>query len=234
MSSISGIAAVFGYMTFLGSLQGDILVSYQESFFLIEVVNGQQFAVRDSVIEIVKFCFVCAVIVTVPLIHFPARKTLSILLFPPLSSSASSTVCCCAAPLRWRTTALKTRTLHDKANDRGGYYSISPFSTAEEDREGAPICPDEGDRLLSRGVPGRRDIATEGPINSLQKIADTGSEAGSDRIPALMESEAPLLSLPFHLGLTVIIIALVTTLAITVPGISYVFAVVGATSAVRK
>lgn len=63
------ISALFGYLTFYDKVASELLQGY--SIYLP----------RDVVILTVKLCILFAVLLTVPLIHFPARKALMMMFF---------------------------------------------------------------------------------------------------------------------------------------------------------
>ncbi|XP_067894884.1 probable sodium-coupled neutral amino acid transporter 6 [Heterodontus francisci] len=67
--SIYMLAALFGYLTFYGKVGSQLLHSYS------------QYLPRDSVIMSVRICLLFSVLLTVPLIHFPARKSFMLLFF---------------------------------------------------------------------------------------------------------------------------------------------------------
>eukprot|EP01029_Cantina_marsupialis_P020091 TRINITY_DN4684_c0_g1_i2.p1 TRINITY_DN4684_c0_g1~~TRINITY_DN4684_c0_g1_i2.p1 ORF type:complete len:324 (-),score=51.66 TRINITY_DN4684_c0_g1_i2:725-1696(-) len=61
-----GLSAVFGYKSFFGQTDSDIMKSY---------LNYDQY---NKVIQIVQVSFICAVTLTIPLICFPFRKTVTL------------------------------------------------------------------------------------------------------------------------------------------------------------
>lgn len=63
------ISSLFGYLTFYGQVESELLQSYDA------------FLPRDVVMMTVRLAILLAVLMTVPLIHFPARKALATLLF---------------------------------------------------------------------------------------------------------------------------------------------------------
>ncbi|XP_045057384.1 solute carrier family 38 member 6 isoform X4 [Desmodus rotundus] len=69
------ISALFGYLTFYDKAASDILQDYRK------------YLPRDAVVRTVRLCFLCAVLLTVPLIHFPARKALMMMFFSNFSFS---------------------------------------------------------------------------------------------------------------------------------------------------
>ncbi|XP_035866629.1 probable sodium-coupled neutral amino acid transporter 6 isoform X4 [Phyllostomus discolor] len=69
------ILALFGYLTFYDKVASDVLQDYGK------------YLPHDGVVRTVRLCFLCAVILTVPLIHFPARKALMMMFFSNFSFS---------------------------------------------------------------------------------------------------------------------------------------------------
>ncbi|XP_044520802.1 probable sodium-coupled neutral amino acid transporter 6 [Gracilinanus agilis] len=69
------LSALFGYLTFYEKVESEILQSYSK------------YLPHDVVIMTVKLCILFAVLLTVPLIHFPARKALTMMFFPNLPFS---------------------------------------------------------------------------------------------------------------------------------------------------
>uniref|UniRef100_UPI00398F72D6 probable sodium-coupled neutral amino acid transporter 6 n=1 Tax=Pristiophorus japonicus TaxID=55135 RepID=UPI00398F72D6 len=67
--SIYMLSALFGYLSFYGKVDSQLLHSYS------------QYLPRDTVIMSVRICILFSVLLTVPLIHFPARKAFMLLLF---------------------------------------------------------------------------------------------------------------------------------------------------------
>ncbi|XP_072424469.1 probable sodium-coupled neutral amino acid transporter 6 isoform X4 [Chiloscyllium punctatum] len=65
--SIYMLSALFGYLTFYANVNSQLLHSYS------------QYLPRDPVIMSVRICILFSVLLTVPLIHFPARKSLMLL-----------------------------------------------------------------------------------------------------------------------------------------------------------
>ncbi|XP_021103526.1 probable sodium-coupled neutral amino acid transporter 6 isoform X2 [Heterocephalus glaber] len=63
------IAAVFGYLTFYDKVESELLQGYSK------------YLPHDIVVMTVKLCILFAVLLTVPLIHFPARKALTMVFF---------------------------------------------------------------------------------------------------------------------------------------------------------
>ncbi|KAM7158124.1 solute carrier family 38 member 6 isoform 1-T1 [Molossus nigricans] len=63
------ISALFGYLTFYDKVTSDILQDYSK------------YLPHDVVVRTVKLCILFAVLLTVPLIHFPARKALMMMFF---------------------------------------------------------------------------------------------------------------------------------------------------------
>uniref|UniRef100_A0A8C6QVT4 Solute carrier family 38, member 6 n=1 Tax=Nannospalax galili TaxID=1026970 RepID=A0A8C6QVT4_NANGA len=63
------ISALFGYLTFYDKVESELLHSYSK------------YLPQDVVVMTVKLCILFAVLLTVPLIHFPARKALMMILF---------------------------------------------------------------------------------------------------------------------------------------------------------
>nr|XP_048271357.1 probable sodium-coupled neutral amino acid transporter 6 isoform X2 [Myodes glareolus] len=63
------VSALFGYLTFYDRVESELLQGYS------------QYLPHDVVVMAVKLCMLCAVLLTVPLIHFPARKALMMILF---------------------------------------------------------------------------------------------------------------------------------------------------------
>ncbi|XP_016053712.1 PREDICTED: probable sodium-coupled neutral amino acid transporter 6 isoform X6 [Miniopterus natalensis] len=63
------ILALFGYLTFYDKVASDILQDYSK------------YLPHDVVVRTVKLCILFAVLLTVPLIHFPARKALMMVFF---------------------------------------------------------------------------------------------------------------------------------------------------------
>ncbi|XP_006096097.1 probable sodium-coupled neutral amino acid transporter 6 [Myotis lucifugus] len=63
------ISALFGYLTFYDKVASDILEAYSK------------YLPHDVVVRTVKLCILFAVLLTVPLIHFPARKALMMMFF---------------------------------------------------------------------------------------------------------------------------------------------------------
>ncbi|KAK7835898.1 hypothetical protein U0070_003989 [Myodes glareolus] len=79
------VSALFGYLTFYGEY---VLNSSYCCFNLFtdrvesELLQGySQYLPHDVAVMAVKLCILCAVLLTVPLIHFPARKALMMILF---------------------------------------------------------------------------------------------------------------------------------------------------------
>nr|XP_020019212.1 probable sodium-coupled neutral amino acid transporter 6 [Castor canadensis] len=62
-------SALFGYLTFYDKVESELLQGYSK------------YLPHDVVIMTVKLCILFAVLLTVPLIHFPARKALMMMLF---------------------------------------------------------------------------------------------------------------------------------------------------------
>lgn len=69
------ISALFGYLTFYDEVASDILQGYSK------------YLPHDVVVMTVKLCILFAVLSTVPLIHFPARKAFMIMFFSNFSFS---------------------------------------------------------------------------------------------------------------------------------------------------
>ncbi|XP_036988306.2 probable sodium-coupled neutral amino acid transporter 6 isoform X2 [Artibeus jamaicensis] len=63
------ISALFGYLTFYDKVASDVLQDYSKHL------------PHDAVVRTVRLCFLCAVLLTVPLIHFPARKAFMMVFF---------------------------------------------------------------------------------------------------------------------------------------------------------
>ncbi|XP_059135897.1 probable sodium-coupled neutral amino acid transporter 6 isoform X2 [Peromyscus eremicus] len=63
------VSALFGYLTFYDKVESELLQGYSK------------YLPHDVVVMAVKLCILFAVLLTVPLIHFPARKALMMLLF---------------------------------------------------------------------------------------------------------------------------------------------------------
>ncbi|XP_075860102.1 solute carrier family 38 member 6 isoform X3 [Microcebus murinus] len=63
------ISALFGYLTFYGKVESELLQGYNK------------YLPHDVVVMTVKLCILFAVLLTVPLIHFPARKALTMIFF---------------------------------------------------------------------------------------------------------------------------------------------------------
>nr|XP_045009933.1 probable sodium-coupled neutral amino acid transporter 6 isoform X1 [Jaculus jaculus] len=62
-------SALFGYLTFYDRVESELLEGYSK------------YLPHDTVVMTVKLCILFAVLLTVPLIHFPARKALMMILF---------------------------------------------------------------------------------------------------------------------------------------------------------
>ncbi|XP_054423441.1 solute carrier family 38 member 6 [Pteronotus mesoamericanus] len=69
------ISALFGYLTFYNKVASDTLQDYSK------------YLPHDVVVRTVKLCLLFAVLLTVPLIHFPARKALMMMFFSNISFS---------------------------------------------------------------------------------------------------------------------------------------------------
>ncbi|XP_078090351.1 putative sodium-coupled neutral amino acid transporter 6 isoform X2 [Mustelus asterias] len=67
--SVYMLSALFGYLTFYGKVDSQLLHSYS------------QYLPQDAVVMSVRICILFSVLLTVPLIHFPARKAFMLLLF---------------------------------------------------------------------------------------------------------------------------------------------------------
>ncbi|XP_072347998.1 probable sodium-coupled neutral amino acid transporter 6 [Scyliorhinus torazame] len=65
--SVYMLSALFGYLTFYGKVDSQLLHTYS------------QYLPRDTVIMSVRICILFSVLLTVPLIHFPARKAFMLL-----------------------------------------------------------------------------------------------------------------------------------------------------------
>ncbi|XP_049467482.1 probable sodium-coupled neutral amino acid transporter 6 isoform X3 [Panthera uncia] len=63
------ISALFGYLTFYGKVASELLQGYSK------------YLPHDVVVMAVKLCILFAVLLTVPLIHFPARRALMMMFF---------------------------------------------------------------------------------------------------------------------------------------------------------
>lgn len=63
------VSALFGYLTFYDRVESELLQGYSK------------YLPHDVVVMAVKLCILSAVLLTVPLIHFPARKALMMILF---------------------------------------------------------------------------------------------------------------------------------------------------------
>ncbi|MBZ3871656.1 putative sodium-coupled neutral amino acid transporter 6 [Sciurus carolinensis] len=63
------ISALFGYLTFYDKVESELLQGYSK------------YLPHDVVVMTVKLCILFAVLLTVPLIHFPARKALMMMFF---------------------------------------------------------------------------------------------------------------------------------------------------------
>ncbi|CAO2586594.1 Probable sodium-coupled neutral amino acid transporter 6 [Lemmus lemmus] len=63
------VSALFGYLTFYDRVESELLQGYSK------------YLPHDVVVMAVKLCILSAVLLTVPLIHFPARKALVMILF---------------------------------------------------------------------------------------------------------------------------------------------------------
>ncbi|XP_028934811.1 probable sodium-coupled neutral amino acid transporter 6 isoform X2 [Ornithorhynchus anatinus] len=68
-------SALFGYLTFYDKVESELLQSYS------------RYLPHDVVVMTVKLCILFAVLLTVPLIHFPARKALTMVFFTHLPFS---------------------------------------------------------------------------------------------------------------------------------------------------
>eukprot|EP00062_Callorhinchus_milii_P018071 gi/632971141/ref/XP_007902026.1/ PREDICTED: probable sodium-coupled neutral amino acid transporter 6 isoform X2 [Callorhinchus milii] len=64
------LSALFGYLTFYDKVDSELLHSYS------------QYMPQDPVIMSVRVCMLLSVLLAVPLIHFPARKSFMLLFFP--------------------------------------------------------------------------------------------------------------------------------------------------------
>ncbi|XP_043838178.1 probable sodium-coupled neutral amino acid transporter 6 [Dromiciops gliroides] len=64
------LSALFGYLTFYGKAESEVLQGYSK------------YLPHDVVVMAVKLCILFAVLLTVPLIHFPARKAMIMAFFP--------------------------------------------------------------------------------------------------------------------------------------------------------
>ncbi|MEE6522160.1 hypothetical protein FKM82_020575 [Ascaphus truei] len=64
------ISALFGYLTFYDKVESELLQGYS------------RYLPNDALITSVRLLILLAVLLTVPLIHFPARKAFMMLLFP--------------------------------------------------------------------------------------------------------------------------------------------------------
>nr|KAF6487467.1 solute carrier family 38 member 6 [Rousettus aegyptiacus] len=69
------ISALFGYLTFYDQVASDILQGYSK------------YLPHDVVVMTVKLCILFAVLLTIPLIHFPARKAFMMIFFSNFSFS---------------------------------------------------------------------------------------------------------------------------------------------------
>ncbi|XP_041070806.1 probable sodium-coupled neutral amino acid transporter 6 isoform X3 [Carcharodon carcharias] len=67
--SVYMLSALFGYLTFYGKVDSQLLHSYS------------QYLPRDTLIMSVRICILFSVLLTVPLINFPARKAIMLLFF---------------------------------------------------------------------------------------------------------------------------------------------------------
>ncbi|XP_072127496.1 probable sodium-coupled neutral amino acid transporter 6 isoform X2 [Mobula birostris] len=67
--SVYMLSALFGYLTFYGKVDSQLLHTYS------------QYLPHDTLIMSVRLCLLFSVVLTVPLIHFPARKSLMLLCF---------------------------------------------------------------------------------------------------------------------------------------------------------
>ncbi|XP_059815926.1 probable sodium-coupled neutral amino acid transporter 6 [Hypanus sabinus] len=67
--SVYMLSALFGYLTFYGKVDAQLLHTYS------------QYLPHDALIMSVRLCLLFSVVLTVPLIHFPARKSLMLLCF---------------------------------------------------------------------------------------------------------------------------------------------------------
>ncbi|XP_060243627.1 probable sodium-coupled neutral amino acid transporter 6 isoform X5 [Meriones unguiculatus] len=63
------VSALFGYLTFYDKVESELLQGYSK------------YLPHDVLVMAVKLCILFAVLLTVPLIHFPARKALMMILF---------------------------------------------------------------------------------------------------------------------------------------------------------
>ncbi|XP_021058045.1 probable sodium-coupled neutral amino acid transporter 6 isoform X2 [Mus pahari] len=63
------VSALFGYLTFYDKVESELLQGYSK------------YLPHDVIVMAVKLCILFAVLLTVPLIHFPARKALMMVLF---------------------------------------------------------------------------------------------------------------------------------------------------------
>ncbi|TDG98872.1 hypothetical protein EPR50_G00204700 [Perca flavescens] len=63
------ISALFGYLTFYGLVDSELLLGYN------------RYMPRDIIVIMVRLAILLSVLLTVPLIHFPARKAATLLLF---------------------------------------------------------------------------------------------------------------------------------------------------------
>ncbi|CAH1262767.1 SLC38A3 [Branchiostoma lanceolatum] len=64
------LSALFGYLTFYGNVHSELLESYNS------------YNPHDAVILVCRLAVLVAVILTVPVVHFPARKAITLMLFP--------------------------------------------------------------------------------------------------------------------------------------------------------
>lgn len=73
--SVYMLSALFGYLTFYGKVDSQLLHTYS------------QYLQHDTIIMSVRLCLLFSVLLTVPLLNFPARKSLTLLCFSNLRFS---------------------------------------------------------------------------------------------------------------------------------------------------
>lgn len=199
-----GVAAVLGYLTFYETTLADLLENYPPN----TRCGDDRW---EGVTQAVRALFAFTIVLSVPLIQFPARRTLTLLIFgegalPPVEGALPAGGTGVGG---WPTedggeAGVARRTSSDRA------LSVAYAEGVGEWRERKPLLamPNSG---------GSGSAASEHSLLLPESGGSGGAASGE-------------LSTPVRCALSLGIVATVTTLAITVPKISIVFSLAGATS----
>mmetsp|Transcript_38623 Transcript_38623/g.99180 ORF Transcript_38623/g.99180 Transcript_38623/m.99180 type:complete len:532 (-) Transcript_38623:116-1711(-) len=225
------ICGFFGYFTFFSHVQSDILLSYNYNYTIADVQDGLIVGyITDKFMQVVRFVFALAVMITVPLIQFPCRKTLTYLIYGRGEKMSG-----------WdqRVEDGEAKSMGEETEDEKkalmGSLVSQESSSVRGDVESAAFAPVGRESSLNAVVISE----DEGSGNGRKQGGDGSSQQAKAKriIPNTVEGRIGYhlnpRRLPFymHAIFTVLIVGTVTTLAICVPNINIVFGIAGATAA---